>query len=325
MNETPVSSERAAEPAGRKRGRGCLWATIVVLVLLAMALIAIPVVMVVLVSATGQRGTFIGAGNVALIRIEGVITATGGDTGLLSVGGTSSEKVLEQIRRAEKDSRIKAILLRIDSPGGTAAGGQEIASAVHDAKKPVVASVADLGASAAYMVASQADHIVCAPAGLVGSIGVIMEIPNYEELYKKIGIRVVTLHAGQYKDIGSPTRPMLPEERRFLEKMLRVVHEQFIRQVAEGRDMPVAKVRKLATGLFWTGEQAKELDLIDEVGGYDEALAAAKRLGGIEGEPQVVEMGRQGLWDILSRDLSARLAAVLRAALEPPQASPSIR
>lgn len=314
----------AAEQRPAKRGRGCLIAVVLVLVLLVAASVAVPLIMVALLSGKGT-GDIVRGGNVALIRIDGVITATDGDDGLFGTIGTSSESVLKQIDRAEESSKIKAILLRIDSPGGTAAGGQEIADAVRDAEKPVVASVADLGASAAYMIASQSDRIVCNRAGLVGSIGVIMEIPNYEGLYDKLGIKVVTLHEGEYKDIGSPARPMLPEEREFLQKMLKVVHEQFIADVARGRKLPVSKVRELASGLFWTGEQAKDLKLVDEVGGYREAVAAAAELGGIEGKPQVVEMKPTGFWGYLSEDFATTLARELAARMKPGETAPRIR
>jgi len=265
----------------------------------------------------------VGGGNVAVIRINGII-ASSGDSGLFASSTTGPEDILEQIHDAEDDPDIKVILLRIDSPGGVASAGQEIAQAVRDAKKPVVASIADTGASAAYMIASQAD-IISAPGSLVGSIGVIMEIPNYEGLYEKLGIKVVTLTSGKFKDIGNPARPMTAEEKAVLMKQIRIIYDQFVDDVAEGRDMPEAQVRKLATGLFWTGTEAEEMGLIDEVGNYDDALAAAAELGNIKGRPRVQEMREQDFWDVFSNSLAESLVRAAGGASAVKPVAPTTR
>jgi protease-4 len=312
----------------KKSRKGC-WVAfgVTAAVLLVLFGVVLPIVIAVSIAsgskAPGFKGA-IGGGNVAVIRINGII-ASSGDSGLFASSTTGPEDILEQIHDAEDDPDIKVILLRIDSPGGVASAGQEIAQAVRDAKKPVVASIADTGASAAYMIASQADHIISAPGSLVGSIGVIMEIPNYEGLYEKLGIKVVTLTSGKFKDIGNPARPMTAEEKAVLMKQIRIIYDQFVDDVAEGRDMPEAEVRKLATGLFWTGTEAEEMGLIDEVGNYDDALAAAAKLGNIKGRPRVQEMREQDFWDVFSQSLAESMVRAARQGTTVKPAAPTTR
>jgi protease-4 len=340
MNEVPPPEVPAAPSAGsapavapapqekpKKSRRGCWLAFgVTTAVLLVLFGVVLPIVVAVSI-ASGSKAPGIGrvgGGNVAIIRITGII-ASSGDSGLFASSTTGPEAILEQIHDAEDDPDIKVILLRIDSPGGVASAGQEIAQAVKNAKKPVVASIADTGASAAYMIASQADHIISAPGSLVGSIGVIMEIPNYEGLYEKLGIKVVTLTSGKFKDIGNPARPMTAEEKAVLMKQIRVIYDQFVSDVAEGRDMPEAEVRKLATGLFWTGTEAEEMGLIDEVGNYDDALDAAARLGNIKGRPRVQEMREQDFWDVFSQSLAESMAQGVRRGTTVRPSAPTTR
>lgn len=224
--------------------------------------------------------------SVALIHIEGVIAGTGS----IYDGVVSPERLLDELDQALDDPDVKAILLRIDSPGGTVAASQEIALAVRRAseEKPVVASIGDIGASGAYMVASQCDRIVASPGSSVGSIGVIMEIPNVAGLLDKLGVQFTVLTQGELKDVGSPYRSVTPTETALLNDQMRVAYEQFIADVAEGRGMDEAEVRKLATGWAWLGTEALDLRLVDELGNFDDAVDAAAELGGIEGEPYIV-------------------------------------
>lgn len=312
----PTTTAAPPAPDKPKKSRKGCWVAFGVTTAIALVLLAVVLPIVVAVSIAGGAKapglrSGIGGGNVAVIRISGVI-ASSGDSGIFASSTTGPEAILEQIHDAEDDPGIKVILLRIDSPGGVASAGQEIAEAVKKAKKPVVASIADTGASAAYMIASQADHIISAPGSLVGSIGVIMEIPNYEGLYDKLGIKVVTLTSGKFKDIGNPARPMTAQEKAVLMKQIRIVYDQFVRDVAEGRKMSDAEVRKLATGLFWTGTEAKEMGLIDEVGNYDDALAAAAKLGNIKGRPRVREMREKDFWDVFSQSLAESMVRAAR-------------
>ncbi|MHB1017002.1 MAG: signal peptide peptidase SppA [Coriobacteriia bacterium] len=218
---------------------------------------------------------------IAVIHLDDVIAGTSGMT---------PEYVLDQLDQAVDDDSVKAILLRVDSPGGTVAASQEIMFAVRSAaeEKPIITSVGDVCASGAYMVASQTDEIIAAPGSTVGSIGVIMELMNAEGLLDKIGLKFTTLTQGEYKDAGSPYRSLTATETAMLDEQMGVIHEQFIADVAEGRGMTEGEVRELATGWAWLGSEALELGLVDTLGNYNDAVDRAAELGGIEGEPTII-------------------------------------
>lgn len=250
--------------------------------------------------STGSASVPIGKKAVAVIHVSGVI-ASSPQSGLLSASATATpESLISQLRQADNDSKVGAVLLRVDSPGGSAAASQEIFKEVKRMKKPVVVSIADIGASGAYYVACGADEIMASPASSVGSIGVIIQIANLEELYKKLGIQYVTIKQGKYKDMGSGDRPLTEEERKLLEQETQEVYEQFINDVASSRDISKDKVRELATGQTWNGSKAKELKLIDSIGNYRDALKKAGKLGGIDGEPEIVSYDQTSIWDILA-------------------------
>lgn len=233
----------------------------------------------------GDTSTLATGDSIAEIHIDGTIQGGGA-----SYSNGSPEYILSQIEGAVDDDSVKAILLRIDSPGGTVAASQEIMLAVRRAneKKPVVTSVGDVCASGAYMVASQSTEIVALPGSSVGSIGVIMEVANVEELLNKVGISFTTLHEGEYKDAGSMYRSLTETETAMLNEQLAVVYDEFIADVAKGRKMDEAEVRKLATGWVWLGSEAIDLGLIDSIGNYDDAVKRAGELGGIKGKPNIV-------------------------------------
>jgi protease-4 len=213
---------------------------------------------------------------IALVRIEGPIL--------------DSQGAVDELKDYGKDSSIKAILLRIDSPGGAVAPSQEIYSEVKKvaAKKPVVVSMGSVAASGGYYIACAATRIIANPGTLTGSIGVIMEIPNVEGLMNKIGIKAVVIKSGKNKDIGSAFRAMKPEERLLLQGVMDNVHEQFIRAVAEGRKMKIDKVRAIADGRIFTGEQAVKEGLVNGLGTLEDATKITAKLAGISGEPEVV-------------------------------------
>jgi protease-4 len=197
------------------------------------------------------------------------------------------ESFRDLLDQAEEDQSVKAIVLRVDSPGGTVAASEEIAAYVKKCTKPVVVSVGDVGASGAYMVASQADEIWAMPGSSVGSIGVISEIPNVQGLLDKLGIEFQVITAGKYKDAGSPYRPLTKQEQALIQGEVDDAYDQFIGIVAEGRDMPRSEVESLATGWAWNGTTAKELGLVDKIGTYEDALDAAAKRGGILGDYDV--------------------------------------
>jgi protease IV len=252
-------------------------------------------------SAVFKSGGFGGRG-VGLIEISGVLSSNA--EGL--TGGTSSQSVVEQLRNALDDTRIRSVLIRIDSPGGTPAAAQEIYEEIMRVKasKPVVVSIGDLGASAAYYLASAANVIYALPDSDVGSIGVILEIPNIQGLEDKVGVHWFVYTQGQYKDIGSPLRPPTPAESAIIQEQMTVAYNHFIEGVAAGRHMSVAKVRDLATGLTFPGTQAKALGLIDALGNYQVALTRAGRLGGIKGDVHAIPLMQGGALGIFSQLLS---------------------
>jgi len=213
---------------------------------------------------------------VALVRIEGPII--------------DSKNAVDEIKDYTKDPSIKAIVLRVDSPGGAVAPSQEIYEEVRKAtaKKKVVVSMGSLAASGGYYISSPASKIVANPGTLTGSIGVIMEIPNIEGLMNKVGVKTEVIKSGRHKDIASMFRGIGKEERVILQGVLDDVHEQFIKSVAEGRKMVLEDVRKIADGRIFTGKQALAIGLVDELGNLEDAVKAAAKLAGIKGEPEVV-------------------------------------
>ena len=248
------------------------------------------------------HGLLSGSETIALISIEGVITAGSGGSGLLG-GDTlaSSVEICDRLYEARDDDSVKAVIMRVDSPGGSAAGSDEVYRAVQACreKKPVVVSMGDLAASGGYYLSSPADFIYANGATLTGSIGVIFSLMNWQKLAEKVGVQDTTLHAGEFKDIGSPWRPMSDAERKLLTDQLHIVHEQFIHAVAEGRKAKLKEdqVRRLATGMVFTGEEAVKNGLVDALGGLHEAEVKARELAKIDSSVPVEEYGTGSLLD----------------------------
>lgn len=213
---------------------------------------------------------------IAIVEVKGVIT--------------QSSEVIGEIHQYLADDGVKAIILRVDSPGGGVGPSQEIYQEVVKAKKKkrIVTSMGAVAASGGYYVACASDLIVANPGTITGSIGVIMQFSNFEELLKKIGIKGMVIKSGEHKDMGSPFREMTPEEKRIMQATLDNVHDQFIRAVAEGRNLDRTKVTPLADGRIMTGEQAKQVGLVDVMGNLQDAVDEASKLAGIEGRPQVI-------------------------------------
>ena len=259
---------------------------------------------IVLAGAAGSSTPLSAGSSVAVIHIDGVIAASS-ESGLLSGTATATpETLIKQLRAADKDSRVAAVVLRIDSPGGSAAASQEVYEEVKRMQKPVVVSAADVDASGAYYISSGADEIMASRSSSVGSIGVIMQIPDLQDLYGKLGIKYQTIKQGKYKDMGSGDRALTPEETALLTADAKEVYDQFIADVAASRKLPENKVRELATGQTWNGTTAKELGLIDSLGNYRDAIDRAGKLGKIQGEPAVVSYDQTSIWDILTGSTS---------------------
>ena len=218
--------------------------------------------------------------------------------GLVEIVGDieSSEAVVDQLEHMRLDSSVRAVVLRLDSPGGGVAASQEIYDAVlrlRDEKKPVIASMGGVAASGAYYIACAADSIVSNPGTLTGSIGVIMSFPNTEELFRKVGVRFEVVKTGKFKDIGSLSRPMTPEEKDLLNGVLSSVYEQFVSAIADGRGMQRSDILPYADGRIFSGKQALDLGFVDRLGNLDDAVQLAGDLAGIKGRPVVVRKERR--------------------------------
>ena len=231
---------------------------------------------------------------IALIRIEGAIV--------------DSREIVQQIKRYADNASIQAIVVRIDSSGGAVVPSQEIYAALKrvrdDGKKTVVASMGNIAASGGYYIASASNAILANPGTITGSIGVIMEMTNVEELLEKVGIESVVIKSGDHKDLVSPLRPLNEESRTILQRVMDDVHDQFIHAVAEGRGMDVNYVHTLADGRIFTGRQALSADLVDRLGTLEDAIQLAADLAGITEEPTVVEVEpRFSFQDFVRRQL----------------------
>ncbi len=226
------------------------------------------------------------------------MSGLGGRVGLVELVGDidASESVVDQIHRMERDATVKAVVLRLDSPGGGVAASQEIYEAVRrlrDEGKPVIASMGGVAASGAYYVACAADSIVANPGTLTGSIGVIMSFPNTEELFRKVGVRFETIKTGKFKDTGSMWRPMTAEERALLQEVLVNVYDQFIGVIVEGREMDRDEILPYADGRIFSGDQAAQYGFVDRLGTVDDAIEMAAAMAGLEPRPSIVRKIRR--------------------------------
>ncbi|MCD6287803.1 MAG: signal peptide peptidase SppA [Candidatus Hydrogenedentes bacterium] len=262
---------------------GCL----IVAVLICLTVFAFATLMVISSVFTGEGGMNIeslGSGDaVALVRVEGLLTG--------------SEPIVEQIKRYSKMSAVKAMVVRINSPGGFVAPSQEIFYALKRVRGkgiPVVASMGTVAASGGYYVALGADKIFAMPGTATGSIGVILSYPTFGGLFDKVGVSMEHVKSGKFKDIGDMSRSMTDAEREVLQERVDEIYEQFVEAVAASRNMDIEQVKKLADGRVYSGRQAVKLNLIDAEGDLDDAIMAAAKEAGIEGEPRVLKKKKDG-------------------------------
>src|SRR5579859_3482029 len=240
-----------------------------------------------------------GGDKIAVINVEGVIL--------------QAKPFLDELKRYADDASVKAIILRIDSPGGGAAASQEMYDAVRrvrdQKKKMIVASIQTVGASGAYYIAAGANRIYANRASIVGSIGVIAEWVNYSDLLRWAKLKEVIFTVGELKDAGDPARDMTPAEKQYLQSLVDEMYSQFVRDVADGRKLKVDDVKNMASGRVWTGEEALGLKLIDQLGGFQVAIDETAKAVGIHGEPSLVqrEEKKKNLFDILFGDASQLL------------------
>jgi protease-4 len=257
----------------------------------------------------GEDSLFSFRGKVGVVLLEGVI----GDAG----------EAVDQINFFADDDAIRAVVLRIDSPGGGVAASQEIYQAARRLrdKKRVVVSMGSVAASGGYLIATAADRIMANPGTITGSISAVMHFANVEELLRKVGVRSSVVKSGRFKDIGSPTREMTTEERKLIQRIVDDIYDQFVRTVSENRKIPLEKIKKLADGRIFSGRQALELGLVDDMGGLQDAILLSAKLSGIEGKPAVSYAARKrtGLWKyLLEGILSSVSESIGRGAVEPP-------
>jgi len=230
----------------------------------------------VLSSLMGSDKEFLPSEKIAVVPVNGIII--------------DSQTIIDQLRKFKKNSNVKAVVVRIDSPGGGVGPSQEIYEEIKKVRKEktVVASIGSIGASGGYYVACAANKIMANPGTIIGSIAVIVQYTNIEELMEKIGLKGIVIKSGKYKDIMSPLRDIDKEERELIQNVIDDIHNQFVSSVAEERHLEKATVEAIADGRIFTGLQAKETGLIDEIGTFYDAIDMAAEMAGIEGEPKII-------------------------------------
>lgn len=265
-----------------------------------LALIAVIVVSIAAIFyGLGLGGNLGSSEKIAVIYVQGSMLTGNIPAGF---GYATSEEICGNIRSAVADENVKAIVLRVNSPGGSPAAAQEISIEIEKAKEhgiPVIVSMGDLGASAAYYISAPADYIFVNPSTNTGSIGVIWTFENLSGYYKNEGIDYYVSKSGEFKDMGGSWRGLTDDEKEYADKVVMESYEEFVTQVAEGRNMSRGEVKELADGRLYTGSQAKELGLVDDFGNLYDAIDKAAELGGIHGEPRVVYMNRASLSSLL--------------------------
>lgn len=250
----------------------------------------------------GGGGDFTQRNKLAIIRIEGVIT--------------ESEDIIRQIKKYREEPAVKGIILRIDSPGGGVGPSQEIYGEVLKTigEKKVVVSMGGLAASGGYYIACAAHRIFANPGTITGSIGVIMAFSNFEELMKRVGLKTTVIKSGRHKDIGSPVRELTEEEKEILQDVSDDIHGQFMEAVAKGRNLKMEEVKELSDGRIFSGRQAKESGLVDELGTLDDAVSYAAKLSGIKGKPKIIEERKEK--NLLLRLFKGNLSSFLPSPLD---------
>ncbi len=251
----------------------------------------------------GSVGDF--ENQIAIVPITGVIVSDGEDMGLFGEALTVSTKVIETLEKLEKDERVKAIILEINSPGGTAVASKEIADKIKTLKKPTIALIREVGASGAYWVASSTNYIVADELSITGSIGVRSSYLEFSELFKKYGISYERLVAGDYKDAGSSYRKLTKAEKDMLQKKLDIIHKKFKDDVARNRNISAENMDKIANGMFYMGSEAYDLRLVDKMGNKEDAINKVKELAGVKEAKTIEIKERKSLLDALSRLMSS--------------------
>ncbi|WP_373049048.1 signal peptide peptidase SppA [Vulgatibacter sp.] len=249
-----------------------------------------------------------------VVQGQGRASFGGGRIGVVEVKGPimESDDAVQQLHDFLEDDGIQAVVVRVDSPGGSVAPSQEIHTEVRRLaeKKHVVVSMGGVAASGGYYLAAPADRIFANPGTLTGSIGVISQLPNVAEITDKLGFKMNVVKSGASKDVGNPFRPFTDADRAVFQSMIDKVYEQFVAAIVEGRKLPEERVRAVADGRVLTGEEAVELGLVDELGNFHDAVRAAADLAGIEGDPHLVYPPEEKVFGIESLLADGARAAV---------------
>ncbi len=281
-----------------------------------------PYLFFLLVAAALTAATTLGLSGLFMLGGDSAEFDFGEKVGVVEISGVivDARDAIDQIKQLREEESIKAIVVRIDSPGGAVAPSQEIYREIRKTVplKKVVASMGAVAASGGYYIAAAADGIIASPGTITGSIGVIMAYTNYRALLDKIGLVPVVVKSGTYKDTGSPVREMTASEKEMLEGFTAKIHHQFIKDIVDGRRMDPEKVATLADGRIYTGEESLELGLIDRLGNIEDAIEWAGRLGGIEGKVATIYVGADefSLLDyLLGTSLKAYLVRLLKGEL----------
>jgi len=279
---------------------------LIVLIILGITVILLGVVMAVILQFFGPSSSLAFGDKIGVIPIKGPIMDSG--------------PIVSQLLDFKKDKGIKAIILRIDSPGGGVGPSQEIYREVRKTikTKKVITSMGSMAASGGYYIASATNKIVANPGTLTGSIGVIMEFVQLQELFKKIGVSLEVLKSGEFKDIGSPHRKMSERDKEVIKGLISDVQSQFVSAVARGRSLSREKVQEIADGSILSGAKAKELGLVDVLGNFQDAVDLAKKMTGIKGEAKLVYPKKQAsrLWDIILQNTTESVYRAVKNTLK---------
>lgn len=339
-----TSGQRGREPgtpqASRKRSRRWgLWVGGAIAVLLLFLTVG-TVLLVVLLGPGGSGGggsaqapeTFEeeyvsgeGPEKIAVVPVQGTIGSEE-PGGALAAPAATPEGLRNGLRQAAEDRSVRAVILEINSPGGGVTASAQMREEILDfketSKKPVVVSMGDTAASGGYYISAPADSIVANESTLTGSLGVIFSLLNYEEAEKKLGLEEVVIKSGEFKDIGSPSREITPDEREIFQGLIDESYDEFVRVISEGRGLPEERVRELADGRVYSGRQAEELGLVDELGDLDTAAGVAEDLSGVDAATVVRYTQEPGLVELLQARLAPQKPEALKI-LEEAGLSPS--
>jgi protease IV len=277
------------------KNRWVVWSATVVIAIVLLFFFCVAVATAIF----GDHDKFTGSEGIGYVEVKGLIV--------------DGQETVRQLRLLKKDKRAKAVVLRVDSPGGVVGPSQEISAEVKGLAKvkKVIVSMGSIAASGGYYVSAPATIIYANPGTITGSIGVLMKFSNIEGLMGKVGMKAFTIKTGKFKDVGSPVRPMTPDERQMLQGVIDSTHSQFVRAVAEGRHLPVEVVTRIADGRIFSGEQALAVKLVDRIGTLQDAIEEAGRLGGVTGEPQLIKPPKKKTspLDLLVKATVERLSA----------------